>query len=328
MLGDDAMRGHLEAFLARNERTVDELMSEIDPSFGTPLLAVASGSVLHGFGNPSSDVDLHLVVDDSRVTDFPVSSHTLGVTVDVNYVRSGELRRAAEEITGDWRAGVLDRDGWRHGRRRLTQLNRIALGLALDGKPDWLGWQERLRQDFPAYCVGWHRLEALRQRTAARLLATTAPLVSAQRYCDAGLSALNAVAAEAGEFYVGVKWLGLKLDRLGRDDLVAAHTALLDTPIHLDEVPDYRDRAETLLADLTGDWRQPAHPTVVLSAGPGYDVWSVQGRALAHRWGLRGVELDEPVHLPWRGSADRLDESLRDLVEHNLVWLSVAGGPA
>lgn len=328
MLSDATMRRHLEAHLARVNAGVADLGREVDSALGTPLLIVAAGSVLQGFGNPGSDIDLHVLVHNARITDLPIPSRTLGVTVDVNYVDVDGARAAATTLTAD--AVLPDtRARWRSAQRRLGQLGRFALGLALDGDDEWRAWQIGLRPGVVAYAVKWRRADALRYRVAAELLAPTRPLTAAQRWCDAGLAALDALATDAGEAYVGSKWVGVKLERLGRTDLSDAYRRLLDTPTTVADCPRYHDAARAMLGELTAPWA-PADPVVTVSAADGLAAWVGLGeRALLHRYGLSGVEcppalareLTDPAW-SWCGRLSKLDDDLRTLAGAGLLWLT------
>jgi len=331
------MRDHLERFLAPHGTEYEDLRREVDDSFGEPRLVVAAGSVLQGFGNSASDVDLHAVVDDGRVTDFHVSFHDRGFSVDVNYVEETWIKDAAARPLVPPRT----RPEWKDEQRRLTQLGRFALGLPLAGRDDWLAWRLDAASAFAAHAAWWWRAEALRFRVAAELLVPAKPLLAAQRYCDAGLAALDAVAAAAGEAYVGTKWLGLKLTRLGRCDLLADHTRFLSLPRSPAEAPDYVAWARGALDALTAGWAGPAEPVVHVTPAPGTQVWKVRSSYLVQRLGLAGLELTPNAPgapgapggptaaaavdgvMTWSGPVSALPEETRELLLAGLLWLAV-----
>ncbi|MBT0770043.1 hypothetical protein KIH74_13980 [Kineosporia sp. J2-2] len=326
MITDRRMHDNLRTFLAGPGVSDEALLAEVSDAFGEPLLVVASGSVLHGFGNAASDVDLHVVVD-AQVTDFPISSHGLGVAVDVTYVEAEWVRTASAVLRegGEERA---DSASWRAARSRLLRLARLTFGAALAGTGPWRDWQAGMRPQVVDYARDWWRGETLRCRTAARLLAPARPMAAAVRWCDAATAALDVVATEAGQTYVGPKWLGLKLERLGRADLVAEYAALMDLPLREREVAAYRDRAEGLITRLTAHRPLPDDPLVTVRLAEGTSTWRVHDRALVQRWGLRGVELAaaDPAadpNLSWSGRVSAVTPDLRRLIEQDLVWLSV-----
>ncbi len=323
------MRDYLNDFLSPYARGYEDLTREVGRSFGTPRLVVASGSVLQGFGNRASDVDLHTAVDDDRVTDFHLSFHDMGFSVDVNYVEEQWIRAAADHSRPEHRSRPRHRAEWKEEERRLTQLGRFALGLPLSGDSEWLAWQQGLLAGFADFAAWWWCGEMLRARTAAELLAATAPLACCLRYCDAGLAALNVLAAHAGEPYPNSKWLGLKLARLGWADLATVYDEFLDLPTAPCDAIGYLDRARARLDELSARLSLPDDPVVALTPAQGVEVWKVQNRHLVHRWGLRGVELtpqqpDERVvaELTWSGRLSTMNDSARSLVANGMCWLA------
>ena len=53
-----ALARRLDGFLATRGATRDMLIASVAGPFGQPLLIVATGSILHGFGNQRSDIDV------------------------------------------------------------------------------------------------------------------------------------------------------------------------------------------------------------------------------------------------------------------------------
>lgn len=330
-----APEGHLQDFLSRKGATIQDLLEQVGKSFGEPLLVVATGSVLEGFGNEESDVDLSIFVDAPNVTDFPVSSHTLGLPLDLSYIDSTwATENSGFVVRNELHAGpVFNRTAWKSSQRRLTRLGRVCTGKVLAGQRDWLDWQQRLCAAFPHHAVTWWRTEALRQLSAGHLLVPTAPLLAAQRYCDAGLAVLESRAASAGELYVGPKWIAAKLVRQGAAELLAAYERFMDLPVKPDETTTYLSEAVALIGELTADRPLPENPEITLSKLPGVERWEVRGRVLWHRWTIRGVEVDDdsaldhgnPDGLLWRGRLDALPEAARLIATQDFAWLSVEG---
>nr|MDT0665744.1 hypothetical protein [Micromonospora sp. DSM 115978] len=138
------------------------------------------------------------------------------------------------------------------------------------------------------------------------------------------------LAAQADEPYVGTKWLGLKLQRLGRNDLLAEYDRFLAVPTNLAETDRYLSWAASSLAGLTVEANLPQDPSVHLSPAPGTEVWKVRQQHLVHRWGLAGIELEpedpaEPVEeaLTWSGPLSELTDVHRQLLLGGFVWLAV-----
>jgi hypothetical protein len=329
---------HLAAFLAPKGVQVTDLLGQVDASFGEPLLIVAAGSVLEGFGNQESDVDLLVFVDAPKVTDFPISSHTLGLPLDVNYIDASWAKESGQLIISGvlHQTAAFGRGEWKRSYRRLTRLGRTSIGAVLGGDADWLDWQQELRAAFPRYAVSWWRTEAVRQRCAANLLASQRPLLAAQRCCDAALAVLESLAAQGGELYVGPKWIGAKLRRLAVPEYVRAFERVIDLPTTSAEANDYMREVGDLMSELTSDHPLPTDPDVALNRLPGVQRWEVRGRVLVQRWGLRGVELGDDSDIDhasddgvlWRGRISKLSGAALAIAEQDLAWLSVEEGVA
>ena len=58
---DEPFAQRLDAFLAARGATRGALLATVGEPFGPPLLVVAAGSILHGFGNQRSDIDVNVV---------------------------------------------------------------------------------------------------------------------------------------------------------------------------------------------------------------------------------------------------------------------------
>ncbi|MBB4919897.1 hypothetical protein [Streptosporangium saharense] len=331
MTSPDDMARYLGARLAAHGRTPDDLVAEVDTSFGEPLLMSAAGSVVHGFGTPMSDVDVHVVVESTKVTGLPITSFSLGVAVDVNYIRADSIRRAADALTGSGTSAKLDRSGWRDYRRKLAQLNRLILGLPLRGERDWLDWQSERRKPVADATARWWRTEAVRYRLASELLRETRPLAAAERLGRAGVAALDALATARGELCFGQKWTGAKLDRLGDTELAALYCRFLDLPTGAEDAHAYLREAGDLFDGLAARLDLPEDPTVCLTPAAGLQTWNTHGgRTLVHRWALRGAEAQTPDVAPlgepgwsWTGRSTEMRRTHRELAREDLLWLSI-----
>jgi len=331
MIDEATSRRYVESFLARRDRSLTDLTDQIADSFGAALLTVAAGSVQQGFGNDESDVDL-LVFVDAPVTNIPISSHELGLPVDINYLPVDWTGSVDSMLASPAYDGALATfSDWKDSMRRFKRLARLACGLPLEGTEHWQAWLAELRKPVTDYSVFWWSRESLRLRTAARLIRETNPRLAAQRYCDAGLSALEVVAAQAGEIYFGAKWIQPKLARSAAARYQDTYQFLLSAPTRAEEARAYNGAVEDLLAELLNPL--PDDPVVQLTLMPDVKRLEVRGRTLLHRWGAQGVESRTPgFGVPgadgtvWRGPASSLDEDAKLLGRQGLVWLSVADG--
>ncbi|MEU9350750.1 hypothetical protein AB0D65_06950 [Streptomyces griseoloalbus] len=321
---DDLLRTRLEAFLTARSFGLDDLVEETDQGHGEPVLAVAAGSVLAGFGTHKSDLDLLVLVDNDRVTRMPITSHRFGTLVDVTVRAAVPAKAAAEKLTTtDWPTlDRVDNAGWNHHRRSLNTTSRMALGLPLKGGDEWLAWQRGLRGPWLGRVLHrWWVAESVRMSTAARWLAPANPALALLRARDAVLHALHARATEAGQWYFNAKWLPEKLRVLDDGDGLAKVTALLAGRVTLDTALSWADD----LLGAVGRWDAAVH------WAPGVSTWPVDTGTVVDRWGVRAVQT--PLSgLPaapgdgavWTGPADAPPPEVRDLFAHDMLWLGVA----
>lgn len=331
-MDDEQRQAHLLSFLARRGRGVDDLTAQVDRSFGEPRLVVATGSVLQGFGNEESDLDVVALVAAPRVTDIPIPSHLLGLPVDVNYLDVDWVRDAAAETVTGFTPAVLglSPSRWRAAHRRMTKVGRLVYGLALAGDPGLLDVQRELRAAFPGYAAAWWRAECLRQLTAARLLSAGRPLLAAQRGYDAGMAALESAVSSLGEAYTGPKWIGAKLRRVGDPDLLEAYHRLVRVPVSGPDSAAYLAEVGRMVTRLRAVAPLPEDPHVAVAPHEGVERTVAHGRVLLHRHGARGVSSDDPGlgvvderGLLFDGPVSAMPDPVRTLLTENLAWLTV-----
>jgi len=148
---------------------------------------------------------------------------------------------------------------------------------------------------------------------------------AAHRWCDAYLAALNGFCVQSGELYLGTKWLGQKLRRLGRDDLVERYREALYLPGRAGEAAEYGARVSSWLDEVVDGVGLPADPVLVCTPADGVETWRANGRVLVHRHGLRGVQLTgDPGASPasWTGRRAEVTAEQLALIDEGLVWLS------
>src|SRR5215467_7246592 len=106
------------------------LRAQVEEAYGPPLLVVATGSVLEGFGNERSDVDLSVVVDRESLTQLPIMSYLGHGRVDAAYYRADDLRGWVPMLRdGTWPPpGRLTRGLWLRRFRVLKAACRFADG--------------------------------------------------------------------------------------------------------------------------------------------------------------------------------------------------------
>jgi hypothetical protein len=335
-IDEQVLTDRLATFLAPHGATTESLVSEVDDALGPALLVVATGSILHGFGNERSDCDLTVVVEHENLSMLAIAAFPHGFLLDATYFGAPEVESWIAAMRDEtWPPRRLPRSSWRRRQRCLTHSVRLGYGLPLRTRD---GWDERvaeLRQPWLGERVAeWWRVEAVRWRLASRWLADTKPLLAAQRRCDAVLAALQYRAARAGQLYMGAKWLSEKL-RLAEDaEGLELLRIALRTPTIERETVAYVSWCDALLDEvlLSGDRGLVAQ----LWYAPGTRVRTLDGRTLVSRWDLRGVELhgtslpgvqlQEPI---WAGPLDALpDADLLALFVEDMLWLSITRSPA
>lgn len=326
---------NLATFMRQRGHSPDELVQQVGDSFGEMSLVAAGGSVVVGYANDRSDVDVYAVGAIPDTQGVPLVSHELGPLLDITLIDESSFRAELETLESEpwlFRPGSALAEKWRRKRRTLDHAIRIASGVVLTAQPAWRGVHASLNATFLAErAETWWRLEARRQLVAARWLGATNSRLTAQVCADARLSALKAVAARSGFLYLNRKWIATELSALAREDLLGEYRQLM---IDAWQATDAAlPRAMQMLERLLGD---PAENHLVeVSYLPGVSLHAAGGRTLVTRWEMRSVLLDV-TGLPrvrrgrlaiWTG---RLDEdppaAIIELVRSGMAWLGVCDG--
>lgn len=319
----------LDLFLEQRGLTRDAVLKEADQGVGAPALAVAAGSVLAGFGNHRSDLDLLVLVENDKLTRFPIQSHEHGTLIDVSIRRASSVQGTADELAAEpWpRFATVTEEAWNHRRRALNTTSRLALGLPLVVSPPWDDWYARLRGPWLAEAVEqWWTVEAHRLAQSAGWLLDAKPMVAAARAREAVAAALNARATRHGELYFLAKWVGEKLKVLGDTEGL---DLLRDTQTSPLASSEQVRRWLAAVEDLVGD-AAPLHAVLRWSTGVG--TTTLDDRTVVDRWQLRALEVPRRDLPPgdsdaviWSGPVgSRPPGDLTRLFVHNMVWLGVA----
>jgi hypothetical protein len=329
-------RSRLERFLAPYGLSDDDLVAQVDPAFGEPVLVSACGSVLQGFGNARSDIDLDVVVERERISQMPFAAYKEGARVDVQYHAATEVAAQLKTIReSPWPPPEpIDRAAWLRSRRALTTATRLAAGLPLRLAERWKDYDAKLHESWlHETAAAWWRLEAERRRLAARWLFDADPLLGCLRYSDAVLAALEARAAAAGQTYFAAKWIAEKLRALADCEGLALYHEALRLPIDPACRGSYQARSESSLSRLVAD--RAGALVANLWYADGVRVRRVGSRSLVSRWDMRAVEVRD-IDLPapgagaplWSGPSDTLPgPRVLDLFRADMLWLGLSELP-
>ncbi|MDT0443779.1 hypothetical protein [Streptomyces johnsoniae] len=325
---DDARLGRYQGYIKRYDLTERQVLDEIDRSFGEPLLVVAAGSVIAGFGNNTSDLDLYTVVEDDVASTLPLMSYPNGARIDAITCGSQQLLDRRSELSSvKWPPEDMKPGDIGARRKAIDVITRYGLGVPLSGTDQWIAWQQRLEAEVGEWMSDWHAVEAYRMQAAARALLAHKPLVAGIRAGDALMAALERHAAAHGESYFKWKWLGEKLERLGDSKALSAYEQAVSPPLSALDVPHYLEQAESLLHTYLGDvdtssWRLSLQPAVGTS-------WESFGKEhIVSRWGLRAavVSAKSNVGKPstWTYSlSEKWDADVEALFGEDMLWLGV-----
>ena len=325
----DVLRSRLAEHIAPYGLTPEQIRDQVDDVFGEPLLVVATGSVLAGFGRSTSDIDLYVVVPD-EVASTPIVSYPGGARVDTALFGAGTLTERHRQMAAGWPLPAPSPVEHTRRRRSLDCLSRFGLGLPLatdDG--EWQSWQRGIEDDITGWQSAWYAAEAVRKQAAARVLLPVKPRLAAQKAAEAMVAALDRRSALAGERYFKSKFVGEKLRRLGDEQGMAWARQALFLPVSRADSAGYVRRADDVLGALLADvdtrgWRlrlMPAAGTVRHDFGR---------ETLVSRWSMRtvAVEADSPAvtEQSWDyGLAEPWHPDVAGLFVEDMLWLGVAG---
>ncbi|MCU1496885.1 MAG: hypothetical protein JWM47_838 [Acidimicrobiales bacterium] len=321
----------LARFLERFDVTLPTLRNSIEEVFGDPSIVIATGSILAGFGNDESDVDVYAAVDSQGLQFIPLVTYEGSARVDARYFSLAEVGRWHGYRDLVWPpTAPIERPSWLRIRGELESMVRFAISYELMAAPGWSAWRDELEQPWLGeIVVAWWRLEAFRRQAAAAALAGVDDVLSAHRWGEAALAALEHRAATRGELFFGTKWLGERLRRVGDGDGLRSLEVVLRWPDAGAEAA-YVDRCRALVDDELG----PPPPALCLAvyAATGIERFELAGRVVISRWGLRGRQFDQldgayraGEDEPWWQGAfgEPLPDDLRELVQDDLCWLSM-----
>jgi hypothetical protein len=331
----DVRAGRLAAFLGRRQTTEEWLRGQVEESYGPPLLVVATGSVLEGFGNDCSDIDLSVVVDRDSLTQLPIMSYEGESRVDASYYRAADVATWIVTLRdSSWPPlAILTRDAWLRRFNVMKAAVRFAESLVLFASEGWAEWVAELGNPWLKDGVAaWWRAEALRLWLTARWLSDGKPLLASQRACEAVLAGLESGAAGRGQPYLtsNSRWLPEKLRALDDHAGFELLRRIFRTPVRADDCGPYLAACEELLRERLGALETQALRAQLWYAS-GVSVHDLDSRVLVSRWGLRAVELrGEALPSPdrleplWEGPVGAVPPAhVWRLFQEDMTWLGL-----
>jgi hypothetical protein len=325
----DPMRAErLEAFLSARRVPREQLVADVGEPFGRPLLVVATGSIVQGFGNHRSDIDIYAIVE-RDVSLLPIPAYTRHFLIHNTYFGAADVETWVSAIRDHpWPSRRVSQQDWGKRRVDLGFCTNFACGLMLEAQDGWSAWLARFAERWLATeLVRWWRIESLRRQLAGRWLAYVKPFLAAQNQFEAVLALLQSRAAAAGQLFFGPKWISEKFRVLGDRDGLEALREIMRVPATEQEAKRYAERCEQLLSHLGAEHAN----------GLGAQVWYLSNvrvrpldeRVLVSRWNLRGVELRRasvpgPNELFWEGDLETPPPAdVIALLTGGMAWVSI-----
>lgn len=335
---EDVMRRRrtLERHLQHYSLTPEDLLAEVTESFGPVLLVTATGSVPLGWGNLHSDIDLEVVVDtEKKLSQLPIMIYRNGARVDILYIADRQWQSRIELAReSPWPPGDSSRKTWGLMNESLFTCTRFGQGVTLQAEPDHQTLVRTLHEPWLAsQAKNWWMTEAIRCWVVAEWVSPHNWQLGAERYCDAALAALSALAADHLQVYMSNKWLPQKLRALEDASILELLREALDRPPSQPRLTSYRHRVWKILRRLGIEKLQAdSHRRLQLWPGDGIELRMLGKEALVTRWNLRtlalrGLSYDRltPGQPCWEGHlAETPDDSVMKLMLADMLWLGVA----
>lgn len=326
----------LKTFLSKHNCVPEDLLSEVEDVYGEPRIVIATGSILSGFGNKFSDLDVFVVVENSNLTALPITSYKGGLRVDTEYygvdrvfnqekmVRSGSCHRSQ----------VLSRDLWVQYYRSLRSMTRFYDGYRLSSKPEFFDWLDQIKSCWLESRVSeWFTYESCRHYLAANWLKKSNMRLACNSISEALFSALSAKVAEKGQVILPKKWLGEKLKACAFVEYLEMFKKALRYPVSDVEQECYFSDIESFVLKLVDLDKLQHSLSWQLWCSPGVQIDNIKGECIVSRWNMRGVLLDSDIGLGQKEYMDCVISSGKfleqpedvygQLFANDMLWLSV-----
>lgn len=312
---------------------IKTLEQQIETVFGSPSLVTLTGSVIAGFGNKRSDIDVMVVVDTGdKITQLPIMSYVGSARVDVEYYSLHDIEQFKKMLEID----LMNCDHfkspqiWREYLNALRTHTRLAISSPIQFQPGWDAWLDEVNDEvLKDRTARWWEIEAYRLTVAARWLTASNPRLSAVKFGDAIYSVLSAKTAREGQLFMSKKWLGQKLAHTNDNEGLRLFHQTLEFPSGEQKIKKYCQAADIELSSFLQKNDMLKQFQVQLRFAKGVEVHRLRNEILVTRWGMRGItvpnfQFSEDLTIPiWTGSPNSLPEgALQMLFLNDMLWLS------
>lgn len=328
-------RENLCKYLSQKGMTVSDLVDEVETVYGERLLVVATGSIIEGLGNRTSDIDLMAVVRGENISQLPIMSYRSSAKFDVEYYAEVDVSNKLSILQCQWPpANDCSYELWKRYIWAIRMSSRIASGLSLLGNHEWEAFFSSFSEPWFVHRLSeWWYTEAIKIAFAAKLLSKHNPLLASFRYCDAVVAALSGRATSQGQVISGRKWLPEKLKILHDSEGLKMFNEAMHTPLKNGDPNFYLSHAEDLLNQaLRTSPVTRANLSAQLWYADGVNVFSISKETIVMRWNMRGCSLkshkiptpvDRDTQL-WTGPINLLPpEHIVELFCYGMLWLSL-----
>jgi hypothetical protein len=324
-------QAHLEQSLRERNLTLDEVLGHVDDVFGDIQAIFITGSLVAGFGNKRSDLDICPIVRRDRIGHMPFASFAAETLVDMCYFASEELQRQTLDLRQSaWPpVGPIVPDRLRRQRQNLVELSRFAAGFLAKSTPEWSAWHLDLHDGWLARRIEeWHDTEALRYATCAHWLHANKPRVAVELMTRATISCCESAVVRAGILYQDPesKWLPDKLLSAG----LKREYELLRSVLRRG-AGDAFERARAAYEELRGS--RQGSPELQLWLSPPIKHYQVAKKTYLSKFGMEAVEVDgmrlepnQPVLRLVPGK--QLRDGWEKLFEEDWLCLTIATAPS
>lgn len=213
MLSTEQKSKNLNDFLNGKGVSSEIINEQITDVFGEKCLIVATGSVVEGFGNQTSDVDLMCVVDKNDISQLPIMTYSNLVKFDTEYYSSTDIVQYFDLIRKEWPpTKPYDQNKWKGTYKAFKICCRLTVGLVIYNTDQWSNIYKSFDQElFLRLLCKWWYIESTRNLIVAKILNKHSKKTSEIRLFDAACSVLLAIIAKKGECVFNKKWISEKL---------------------------------------------------------------------------------------------------------------------